>query len=296
MALSIQSNMASMSIQNQLSRSNDSLSTALERLGSGFKINSAKDDAAGLQIASRLNAQVKGQEAGLYNGANAMSMMQTAEGAFDEMTNIAYRMKELATQGASDANGDDEWLAQSAEYVALSAELTSIMENTTFGGTELLDPTSATSSKFAAEVQFQVGSSEDETLKVDISASLLTATVGSVGHSIAALDTTGTVVGGAGTFTDVTEAQDHLAVVDTLIGAIGTARSSLGASMNRLEHTMTNVTNMKENTQAASSTLMDADFAAETSNMTKQQLLMNSGISVLSTANSTTQMIGSLLR
>ena len=119
MALSIQSNMASMSIQNQLSRSNDSLSTALERLGSGFKINSAKDDAAGLQIASRLNAQVKGQEAGLYNGANAMSMMQTAEGAFDEMTNIAYRMKELATQGASDANGTDEWAAQSAEYSAL---------------------------------------------------------------------------------------------------------------------------------------------------------------------------------
>jgi flagellin len=127
MALSIQSNMASMSIQNQLSRSNDSLSTALERLGSGFKINSAKDDAAGLQIASRLNAQVKGQEAGLYNGANAMSMMQTAEGAFDEMTNIAYRMKELATQGASDANGTDEWDAQIAEYTALQCELTSIM-------------------------------------------------------------------------------------------------------------------------------------------------------------------------
>ena len=294
MALSIQSNMASMSIQNQLGRSNDSLSTALERLGSGFKINSAKDDAAGLQIASRLNAQVKGQEAGLYNGANAMSMMQTAEGAFDEMTNIAYRMKELATQGASDANGDKEWAAQSAEYVALTAELKSIMDNTSFGGTKLLDGSSATASKFAAETQFQVGSSKEETLKVNISASLLTATAGSVGHSIAALGTTGATT--AGTFTDVGEAQAHLAVVDTLIGSIGTARSSLGASMNRLEHTMTNVTNMKENTQAAASTLMDADFAAETSNMTKQQLLMNSGISVLSTANSTTQMIGSLLR
>jgi len=275
MALSIQSNMASMSIQNQLGRSNNDLSTALERLGSGFKINSAKDDAAGLQIASRLNAQVKGQEAGLYNGANAMSMMQTAEGAFDEMTNIAFRMKELATQGASDANGTTEWAAQSAEYKALKDEMTSIMANTSFGGTGLL-----TGGKFAGAIEFQVGSSTAETLDVDISTQL------------AAVDPSAL----ADSFTNVTTAQTELGEVDDIIAAIGAARSSLGASMNRLEHTMTNVTNMKENTQAAASTLMDADFAAETSNMTKQQLLMNSGISVLSTANSTTQMIGSLLR
>ncbi|PCC12251.1 flagellin [Pseudoalteromonas sp. JB197] len=291
MALSIQSNMASMSIQNQLGRSNNDLSTALERLGSGFKINSAKDDAAGLQIASRLNAQVKGQEAGLYNGANAMSMMQTAEGAFDEMTNIAFRMKELATQGASDANGDKEWAAQSAEYKALADELGSIMKNTSFGGTALLDKTLG---KFGSvltatnEVSFQVGSSAAETLEVDIADEL------DAVDDILNSATPATKF--AASFTTVATAQDELAKVDKFIDAVGEARSSLGASMNRLEHTMTNVTNMKENTQAAASTLMDADFAAETSNMTKQQLLMNSGISVLSTANSTTQMIGSLLR
>ena len=279
MALSIQSNMASMSIQNQLGRSNNDLSTALERLGSGFKINSAKDDAAGLQIASRLNAQVRGQDAGLYNGNNAMSMMQTAEGAFDEMTNIAYRMKELATQGSSDTNGAKEWAAQSAEYTALAAELTNIMDNTSFGdGTKLL----AAAGKFGAgAVNFQVGSSAAETLNVDISTELGNVT---------------TAIGNAAAFTDVATAQAQIAFVDTLVGEIGTARSTLGASMNRLDHTMTNVSNMKQNTQAAVGTLMDADFAAETSNMTKQQLLMNSGISVLSTANSTTQMIGSLLR
>ena len=291
MALSIQSNMASMSIQNQLGRSNNDLSTALERLGSGFKINSAKDDAAGLQIASRLNAQVKGQEAGLYNGANAMSMMQTAEGAFDEMTNIAFRMKELATQGASDANGDKEWAAQSAEYKALADELGSIMKNTSFGGTALLDKTLG---KFGSvltttnEVSFQVGSSAAETLEVDIADEL------DAVDDILNSATPATKF--AASFATVATAQDELAKVDKFIGAVGEARSALGASMNRLEHTMTNVTNMKENTQAAASTLMDADFAAETSNMTKQQLLMNSGISVLSTANSTTQMIGSLLR
>lgn len=266
-----------MSIQNQLGRSNNDLSTALERLGSGFKINSAKDDAAGLQIASRLNAQVRGQEAGIYNGNNAMSMMQTAEGAFDEMTNIAYRMKELATQGSSDTNGAKEWAAQSAEYTALAAELTNIMTNTSFGdGTALL-----TGGKFAGAVTFQVGSSTTETLAVDISTELGDVT---------------TAIGNAAAFTDVATAQAQIGFVDTLVGEIGTARSTLGASMNRLDHTMTNVSNMKQNTQAAVGTLMDADFAAETSNMTKQQLLMNSGISVLSTANSTTQMIGSLLR
>ena len=279
MALSIQSNMASMSIQNQLGRSNNDLSTALERLGSGFKINSAKDDAAGLQIASRLNAQVRGQDAGLYNGNNAMSMMQTAEGAFDEMTNIAYRMNELATQGSSDTNGAKEWAAQSAEYTALATELTNIMDNTSFGdGTKLL---AATGVFGAGAVNFQVGSSAAETLNVDISTQLGAVT---------------TAIGSAAAFTDVATAQAQIAFVDTLVGEIGTARSTLGASMNRLDHTMTNVSNMKQNTQAAVGTLMDADFAAETSNMTKQQLLMNSGISVLSTANSTTQMIGSLLR
>ena len=321
MALSIQSNMASMSIQNQLGRSNNDLSTALERLGSGFKINSAKDDAAGLQIASRLNAQVRGQDAALYNSNNAMSMMQTAEGAFDEMTNIAYRMKELATQGANGTNDEKEYTAINAEFSALEEELVSIMQNTSFGGTKLLEAKVGTAvaavvevrdattgaittpgvhavavsdggkfadSTAAGAVTFQVGSSTAETLSV------------AVGAEVDAIhDILKTKTGEYARVTDLTDSGTSSAAitsVDGLIEKIGSARSALGASMNRLDHTMNNVTNMKENTQAAASTLMDADFAAETSNMTKQQLLMNSGISVLSTANSTTQMIGSLLR
>jgi flagellin len=311
MALSIQSNMASMSIQNQLGRSNNDLSTALERLGSGFKINSAKDDAAGLQIASRLNAQVRGQEAALYNSNNAMSMMQTAEGAFDEMTNIAYRMKELATQAANGTNGTDEGVALNAEYLALGDELASIMQNTSFGGTKLLAidvgadvaaaagvrATSASEvGKFSdtanQTVTFQVGSSTAETLGVNVFTALNSIHT-TLGTKTGVQTGMSNLLTPAGATTATTGAMD---VVDGLIKNIGTARSALGASMNRLDHTMNNVTNMKENTQAAASTLMDADFAAETSNMTKQQLLMNSGISVLSTANSTTQMIGSLLR
>lgn len=280
MALSIQSNAASKSIQNQLGRTNNDLSVALERLGSGFKINSAKDDAAGLQIANRLNAQVRGQEAAIYNANNANSMLQTAEGAFEEMTNIAYRMKELSTQAANGTNNTSEYTAIGAEFTALSAELTNIMDNTSYGsGTTLLNATG----KFgvAAGVTFQIGSSAAETLDVNISADLGAVT---------------TAIGTFAAMTDHATSQANMARVDTLIDSIGAARASLGATMNRLDHTINNVTNMAENTQASASQLMDADFAKETSNMTKQQLLMNSGISVLSASNSTTQMIGSLLR
>jgi flagellin len=280
MALSIQSNMASKAIQNQLGRTNNDLSVALERLGSGFKINSAKDDAAGLQIANRLNAQVRGQEAAIYNANNANSMLQTAEGAFEEMTNIAYRMKELATQAANGTNNTSEYTAIGAEFGALSAELTNIMTNTTYGaGTNLL---SATGKFGAGAVTFQIGSGTTETLAVNISAQL-TAVTNAIG-------TAGT------TLADQAAGTAAITAVNTLVDNIGAARASLGASMNRLDHTINNVTNMMENTQGAAGQLMDADFAKETSNMTKQQLLMNSGISVLSASNSTTQMIGSLLR
>lgn len=279
MALSIQSNMASKAIQNQLGRTNNDLSVALERLGSGFRINSAKDDAAGLQIANRLNAQVRGQEAAIYNANNANSMLQTAEGAFEEMTNIAYRMKELATQGANGTNNTSEYTALSSEFDALSSELDNIMSNTSYGsGTTLLDA----AGKFGAgAVTFQIGSTAAETLDVDVSTELgaITTTLGAI---------TG--------LTDQTDSSTTMAEIDTLIDNIGAARANLGASMNRLDHTINNLTNMTENTQASASQLMDADFAKETSSMTKQQLLMNSGISVLSASNSTTQMIGSLLR
>jgi flagellin len=277
MALSIQSNAAATTIRNQLNRTNEGLSVALERLGTGFRINSAKDDAAGLQIATRLSAQLVGQETAMSNAANASSMLQTAEGAFDEMTNIAFRMKELATQGANGTNSDDEYTALDAEFTALQEELTSIMENTSFGaGTTLLS-----GGKLAAAVTFQIGASAAETLEVDISGEIT--------------DVDAAVAGFAG-LADQGASTTAMADVDTLLTAIGAARANLGASMNRLDHTINNLSNMAENTSAAKSQLMDADFAKETSNMTKQQLLLNSGISVLSTANTTTQMVSQLLR
>lgn len=277
MALSVQSNMSSKLVQTQLTRTNNDLSVSLQRLGTGFRVNSAKDDAAGLQIATRLNAQLRGQEAAIGNANNAKSMLQTAEGAFDEMTNIALRMKELATQAANGTNEADEYTALDAEYQALAEELDSIMKNTSFGaGTTLLE-----GGKFAAAVTFQVGASTAETLEVDISAEVTALT---------------TAIGTPGALADQTGGTAAITSVDALIDDIGAARSALGASMNRLDHTINNLQNMAQNTDAAKGQIMDADFAKETSNMTKQQLLMNAGISVLSASNSTTQLIGSLLR
>ena len=286
MALSIQSNAAATTIRNQLNRTNDGLSVALERLGTGFRINSAKDDAAGLQIATRLSAQLVGQETAISNTSNASSMLQTAEGAFDEMTNIAFRMKELATQSADGSYADTERTAMQAEYEALNLELINIMENTNYGsGTNLL---SDAAGKFntVGGVTFQIGAGAAETLVVDVQVE--------VDAIHTAIGTAATPA--AGTVATQGGATTALGTLDTLLGNISTARSALGASMNRLDHTANNLSNMSENTGNAKSQMMDADFAKETSNMTKQQLLLNSGISVLSTANSTTQMVSQLLR
>lgn len=295
MALSIQSNAASKSIQTQLQRTNNNLSTALERLGSGFKVNSAKDDAAGLQIATRLNAQLKGQEAAIYNANNANAMLQTAEGAFEEMTNIAYRIKEISTQAANGTNSTAEYTSFNKELVSLTDELKSIMANTTFGAGVNLFATSATgaASKLGDSLTFQVGANSAETLDINISSQLeaINETIGT--------DASTTLAGAsltAGAADNQATAKEIMASVDTLITNIGDARSQLGATMNRLDHTINNLQNMSQNTTQAVGQIMDADFAKETSNMTKQQLLLNSGVSVLTASNSTTQMIGSLLR
>ncbi|OXS14260.1 Lateral flagellin [Zobellella denitrificans] len=277
MGLSIHTNYTSLVTQNTLNSTNKMLGNAMERLGTGFRINSAADDAAGLQIAVRLQAQTNGQAVAMRNAQDAISMMQTAEGAFDEMTNILHRMKDLATQAANGTNGTDEYTAMDAEYQALSAELTNIMDNTSYGaGTALL-----TGGKFAAPVDFHIGASSAEILEVDISTNIadtntaigLLADIGDQAKGVAAID-----------------------LVNTTLNEVSAARGALGANINRLEHTITNLGNMRENATAATGRIMDADFAQEASNMTKNQMLMQSGMSVLSNANQMSGLVMSLLR
>ncbi len=166
MSLSIHTNFANMVTQNQLTSTNKMASNAMQRLGTGMRINSAADDAAGLQIATRLQSQSNSQKVGMRNAQDAISMMQTAEGAMDEMTNIVQRMKDLATQAANGTSSDKDIAAMNAEFGELTKELKNIATNTTFGGENLLDTKNG---KFAkGEVTFQIGGSDSERLNLNI--------------------------------------------------------------------------------------------------------------------------------
>ena len=288
MGLSIHTNFASLTTQNQLNNTNKMLGTAMQRLGTGLRINSAADDAAGLQMATRLQAQSNGQKVGMRNAQDAISMMQTAEGALDEMTNIVQRMKDLATQGANGTASAEDRLAMGTEMKELSAELKNISDNTKFGGQALISD----AGKFgAAAVTFQIGGSAAEKLDVDASGNVqaVNAAIDTAQTDFATADVAATALASTAFNAQITKMEDAL-------DAIGTARSQFGANINRLEHTVNNLSNMEENTDMANGRIMDADFAQESTNMTKNQMLMQAGMSVLSNSNQMTGMVTSLLR
>ncbi|HBC3398732.1 TPA: lateral flagellin LafA [Vibrio parahaemolyticus] len=284
MALSMHTNYASLVTQNTLNSTSGLLNTAMERLSTGFRVNSASDDAAGLQIANRLEAQTRGMSVAMRNAQDGISMMQTAEGAMEEMTNITYRMNDLATQSLNGSNSDKDRAAMDAEFKQLSAELNNIMGNTSFGGQKLL---AAGGGFEAGAVTFQIGASSAETLDVDASASI---------KKVATTLADAAITDGIGDATKAKAALDKISDAGGLIEDIGATRAQFGANINRLEHTMTNLGNMVENTSAAKGRIMDADFAVESSNMTKNQMLMQAGTTVLSKTNQLPSMAMSLLR
>ncbi|HCE3661139.1 TPA: lateral flagellin LafA [Vibrio parahaemolyticus] len=280
MALSMHTNFASLVTQNTMNNNSNLLNTAMERLSTGYRINSAADDAAGLQIANRLEAQTRGMNVAMRNAQDGISMMQTAEGAMDEMTNITYRMKDLATQSINGTNSQQDRAAMDAEFKQLKAELTNIMGNTSFGGQKLL-----TSGAFAGgTVNFQIGATTAEQLGVSA-----TGQIKGVSAGISALVSISTAA-------TASTALKNLSSTTGLLASLGTARAEFGANINRLEHTMANLGNMTENTSAAKGRIMDADFALESSSMTKNQMLMQAGTTVLTKTNQLPGMAMSLLR
>lgn len=291
MGLSIHTNYASLVTQSQLNSTNKSLSTAMQRLGTGLRINSAADDAAGLQIATRLLNQSSGQRVGMSNAQDGISMMQTAEGAMEEMSNIVQRMKDLATQSANGTASATDQTAMNEEFGELTKELKNIMSNTKYGGTALL---SGASSKFGKEaannVSFQIGGTSAETMVLTASTGSIASALGTVSSAITG---TGAIANG---IANTTNASAAMGALDTLLDSIGTARSAFGAKINRLDHTISNLANMKENTDTAKGRIMDADYAAESTSMTKNQMLLQSGMSVLSNSNQMTSLVTSLLR
>jgi flagellin len=265
MASVINTNLASINTQRNLSASQDALHTSLQRLSSGLRINSSKDDAAGLAIATRMDAQIRGQSVAIRNSNDAISWSQTAEGGLAKQTDALQRMRELAVQSANGTNTTTDQANLDAEFQQLQLEVTRLGTATKFNGTAVFGTTSTT---------FQVGADTSDTISVS---------------SV----TAGTVTGAV---TSTTGATAAITAIDTALTAVNTTRATLGAVQNRFASVVSNLQVSVENQTAAKSRIMDADFAAETANLTRGQILQQAGTAMLAQANSLPNGVLALLR
>ena len=271
MALTVNTNTTSLGVQKNLNRASDALSTSMTRLSSGLKINSAKDDAAGLQIATRMTSQIRGQTMAIKNANDGISIAQTAEGAMQEQTNILQRMRELAVQSRNDTNSEDDRIALNKEFAQMSDELTRIAESTQLNGKNLLDGS-------AGVMTFQVGSNTGASNQITIALDS--------GFDAATLSVdSGTIVISGDSAAIEAAFSAAVTAIDAALQTINSSRADLGASQNRLTSTINNLQNINENAEAARGRVQDTDFAAETAQLTKQQTLQQASTSVLAQAN-----------
>jgi len=282
MGLNVNTNIQSLNAQRNLGKSQASLAKSMQRLSSGLRINSAKDDAAGLAITDRMTAQIRGMNQAARNANDGISLAQTAEGALGEVTNILQRMRELSVQSANASNSSADRASLDSEFGQLKEEIDRIADTTQFNGMTLLDGTF----KSGSAAVFQVGANANQTISVAIGKS--------GGANISALGSGAVNVSAIGIST-ATRAQSAISVLDTAISDVDTMRGALGAVQNRFESTIANLNNVSENLSAARSRILDADIAQETSNMTKMNILQQAGVSILSQANQTPQLALSLL-
>ncbi|AFT77546.1 flagellin-like protein [Alteromonas macleodii str. 'Black Sea 11'] len=278
MSLFVNTNVSSINAQRQLFDVNDRLNTSFERLSSGFRINSAADDAAGLQISDRLTSQVEGLNQAVRNANDAISLSQTAEGALSEVTTSLQRIRTLAVQSQNGINSSADRQALQKEVSALRTEISRIATDTQFGNVNILD------GNFSAK--FLVGANAGQTISVNLSSTNL----GSIsGFSATGLGiTTNNVSTAAG-------ASALLSDIDAAISGIGAVRADLGALQNRFQSTIRNLSNISENLSSARSQIRDTDFAAETAELTRNQIIQQASVSVLSQANQRPQTALSLL-
>ena len=270
MALTVNTNTTSLNVQKNLNRASDALSTSMTRLSSGLKINSAKDDAAGLQIANRMTSQIRGQTMAIKNANDGVSIAQTAEGALQESTNILQRMREIALQSRNDSNGTADRTALDKEYQQSIAELTRIAQSTNLNGKALIDGTAG-----AMEFQVGAGTTSDNQITLTLSTSF----------DASALGMTGTTISGASNSGNHNSVSAAISAIDKALNAINATRADLGAAQNRFSTTISNLQNINENASAALSRVQDTDFAAETAQLTKQQTLQQASTAVLAQAN-----------
>ena len=268
MPMTINTNVSSLNAQRNATTSQSSLSTSLQRLSSGLRINSAKDDAAGLAIADRMNAQIKGINVAIRNANDGISLAQTAEGALSTVTDVLQRMRELAVQAQNGSNGTSDRTNLDTEYQQLSAEITRIASQTKFNGTAIVGASGA-----GANV-FQVGANNGDTLTI----------------------TTSAVTTVAGDLLTAANASTAVGALDTALDTITTSRATYGAAMNRFQFAISNLQITGENQSAARGRIMDADFAMETANLSRAQILQQAGTAMVAQANQLPQNVLSLLR
>ena len=292
MANSVNTNIMSLNTQRNLYTSNTGLATSIQRLSSGLRVNSAKDDAAGLAIAERMNAQIRGNNVAIRNANDGISLAQTAEGALGKIGDALQRMRELAVQSANATNSSDDRTNLNAEFKELQNEISRVVSGTTFNGTSLF--TGSTS--FA----FQVGAGTTSNDVVSVSRNQLSGgTAGTSGGTAAstAADAIARVTSASAiTGTDGTASTNAIKDIDVALDKLNSERATYGAAQNRFESVIGNLQISVENISAARSRIMDTDFAMETANLTRTQILTQAGTAMLAQANQAPQSVLSLLR
>jgi len=282
MSLTVYTNVASLNAQRSLATSGAELKTAMERLSSGKKINSAADDAAGFAIAERMTAQIRGLNMATKNANDGLSMLAVIENATNDVTDMLHRMRELAVQASNDTNSSEDLGYLNAEVTQLKAEITRIAEDTKYNGTAYLNGTPAEGGNAAtASVtgKFQVGTEADQTISFTIEA-VDAASIGTAsGTQISAIDLSTSANAGTA-----------LTVITDAIEQVAGDRAGYGAIQNRLEYTVSNLMNVAEFTTAARSRIEDADFAAESARLAKSQILQQTGAAMLAQANATPEL------
>ena len=276
MGLRITTNVASLNAQKNLAQSSRDMNRSLARLSSGFRINQASDDAAGLAISENLRAQVRGLRQASRNAQDCISLVQVAEGGLNEISSMLIRLRELAIQAASDTIGDTERLFLDVEYQQLKSEIQRIAEGTKFNGRDLLNGTGGL-------LDIQVGVHNDDFKdRISFNASAANSTLESLGVAAESLATK-------------QQAQQSIASVDQAMISVNAIRANFGAMQNRLTSTMTNIAISDENLSAANSRIRDTDVAVESSDLVRNSILQQAGVSVLQQANQVSNMALKLL-
>lgn len=283
MAMSINTNVQSLNAQRNLATSQSSLSTTMQRLSSGLRVNSAKDDAAGLAIAERMNAQVRGMNVAVRNANDGVSMAQTAEGALSKVTDALQRMRELAVQARNGTNGAKDQVSLNKEFVELGKEIDRVIKGADFNGKKIL-------STDAGAINFQVGANTSANDSITVTTSNLGTNADITGITSASIGSNAT------TALDATALATVISNLDTALDTVNSERAVLGATQNRFEAVVSNLQVAAENTASARSRIMDADFASETANLSRSQILQQAGTAMVAQANQLPQGVLALLR